>query len=288
VVWLFFSSLISAFSIPINKKLFGNSDPLLISALFCCSSALFFLPFFRRQLLSALDFCKILLIGAIQFGLMYSLFQASFFFLNGHEVALLLVPTPVYVAAIGSFFSKNWDGAPTVVAVIIGLSVVFLMDFSQKFYFKWQGILLTQGCNFSFALGQILIKRFCEKRGISGIFSISAALYAGATAICLLSRSFFYSAPVPAKTIIEAALFGVICCGICHWLWNTGALRTKIYALAAMNNLQIPLSIIISCTIFGEKINFPRFIGSVAIVVIICLPLACGRCFNRCHSGDSR
>ncbi|MDR2738168.1 MAG: DMT family transporter [Puniceicoccales bacterium] len=275
MVWLFLSSLISAFSIPVNKNLFGSLNPFLISTVFCLSSAVFFLPFFRRQHLGIPDLCKIFLIGAVQFGLMYSLFQASFFFLQGHEVALLLITTPAYVAAIGNIFSKNLDRRRTAMAVVVGISVLFLTDFSQKFYFKWQGILLTQGCNFSFAIGQVLIKRFCERRNIENLFPLNAPLYAGAAVVCLplvfLSGKHFPCSPASGHAIASAALFGIICCGICHWLWNTGAVKTQIHTLAAMNNLQIPMAVIISCTIFSEKIDPKRLFCSCIFLAAICL-----------------
>jgi drug/metabolite transporter (DMT)-like permease len=230
------------------------------------------------------DFWKILSMGAIQFGFMYSLFQASFFFLNGHEVALLLIPTTAYVLIIGNIFSKNWDCVRTAMAAAMGLSAVFLMDFSQKFCFKWQGVLLTQGCNFSFALGQVLVRRFCEKRGIRNPFFLNAALYAGAAAVCvplaLCTGNGLSCAAASGREVINAMLFGVICCGICHWFWNMGALKTGIHTLAAMNNFQIPLAIVISCTIFGEKIDAPRFIGSAAILAIIGLSSTIGRHSN--------
>jgi drug/metabolite transporter (DMT)-like permease len=219
------------------------------------------------------DFFSILLIGGIQFGLMYTTFQASFYFLEAHEVALLLVTTPAYVTLIGNAMAGNGTRWSVVLAAMAMILPMFLTDFAQKFCFRWQGVLLTQACNFSFAFGQVSLRRFCQKRGIENILRLNAILYLGAAIVCL---PFVFFVPHGSPwtdfswtALVKTAAFGVICCGVCHWLWNVGAIRSTIPVLSAMNNLQIPLAIIVACTIFGEKIHWPRFVGSFGVVAIL-------------------
>ncbi|MDR1401745.1 MAG: DMT family transporter [Puniceicoccales bacterium] len=275
MVWLLLSSLILAFSIPINKRLFGDLNPFTTASIFCLASALFFFPFCKRKWKNPSDWLKILLIGAVQFGLMYVLFQSSFFFLNGHEVALLMVSTPAYVVGIDSVLSKRWSRSSIIFAAMAVLLTILSMDFSQKFHFQWQGIMLIQSCNFSFALGQILLKRFCRAQNISNTFSLNSVLYGGAAIICFpmafFSRKYLSLPPYTAADISNASLFGIVCCGICHWFWNVGTLRTPTHVLATMNNLQIPLAVIVSCVAFGEKIDKFRFTGTMAILGIMIL-----------------
>jgi drug/metabolite transporter (DMT)-like permease len=222
---------------------------------------------------------KVSAIGAVQFGLMYSCFQASFLFLNGHEVALLLISTPMYVVAIDGVLSKSFGGVPVILSIVAALLVIPLMDFSQKFCFRWQGVMLTQICNFSFALGQVLIRRFCASRGIKKVLPLNSLLFLGATVICVPLAIFSIcrlSYPhFSGITFLVAALIGTFCCGICHWLWNFGAVDIAIPILAVMNNVQIPLAIIVACMVFGEKIDWPRFIGSGAILIAMLILFHC-------------
>ncbi|MDR1413842.1 MAG: DMT family transporter [Puniceicoccales bacterium] len=270
--WLLLSSLILAFSIPINKKLFGNLNPFTTALVFCTASAVFFFPFRNRKWERLSDFFTILSIGAIQFGVMYVLFQSSFFFLNSHEVALLMVTTPAYVIGIGGMFSMKWNWSIIFAAMAVLLAMLSV-DFTQKFHFKWQGILLVQACNFSFALGQILLKRFCKMRHMANIFPLNFVLYAGAATVCLpmaiISQKYLPMPTFAAVDFISASLFGMLCCGVCHWFWNIGTLRTPIHVLATMNNLQIPLAVLVSCVIFGEKINMFRFVGTAIALALM-------------------
>jgi drug/metabolite transporter (DMT)-like permease len=211
---------------------------------------------------------------------MYVFFQSSFFFLNSHEIALLMVSTPIYVVGIDGILSRKWNQSSVIFATMAVSLAMLSMDFSQKFHFKWQGILLVQACNFSFALGQILIKHFCKARN-SNIFPLNSILYTGAGIICLpmaiISQKYLSFPPFTATDFINASLFGVVCCGICHWLWNVGALRTPTHILAAMNNLQIPLAVVISFIAFGEKIDGLRFAGTAAILGIMLLTAVLGQ-----------
>ena len=53
--------------------------------------------------------------------------------------------------------------------------------------------------------------------------------------------------------------------GLCFYLWNLGASKTKIGYLAVMNNVKIPLAVACSLLFFGESANLVRLLGGFSI-----------------------
>ena len=266
MLFLVISSLIFSLSFSISKNFLSVFNPFVVAEIFCLSSSLFFLPFFRFGQLRMRNFFRLLWVGAIQFGVMYTSFQASLYFLKGHEVALLLLPTPIYLTILDAFFSKNWSLSRFLSVVVITLSVTVLMDFSQQFCFQWQGVILTQICNVSFAAGQFFVKKFFHDH--RSIIHYNTILYFGAALVCLpfAIYSYHFYPAMCAQDVTICMLYGIICCGFSHWFWNIGAVRVSTTILAIMNNLQIPLAIIVSVLIFGERIDYRRFIYSLMII----------------------
>ena len=63
---------------------------------------------------------------------------------------------------------------------------------------------------------------------------------------------------------------GVVPTGIGFWLWNKGAKKVNDAVLAVMNNLKIPLGIIMAFSIFNESTNIVHFsIGAMLILIAI-------------------
>jgi drug/metabolite transporter (DMT)-like permease len=61
---------------------------------------------------------------------------------------------------------------------------------------------------------------------------------------------------------------GAIASGLGFFLWNYGARRTNIGALAIFNDFKIPLSITVSLLVFGEKASIPHLIIGGLIVLL--------------------
>ena len=97
-----------------------------------------------------------MLVGAIQFGLMYVCYIKSYQYLKAYEVALFTIFTPFYISFFNdilqrSFTPKNFVAA--FFAILGGLVVAYK---GEDMDIKWQGIVLLQGANISFAIGQLL------------------------------------------------------------------------------------------------------------------------------------
>jgi drug/metabolite transporter (DMT)-like permease len=268
---LILASLLWAASYSFNKVNLAGFNPFLISTIFCLSSSLVFLPWLRFSNISGQIIAKLFSIGAIQFGLMYIFFQSSFFFLDAHEIAILLITTPFYVVLIGGIFDKRTLALPLFLAslcVIFSLCTVANGDYT----FDSRGALLIQLSNVAFACGQVLLKHFFNKNPSVKLTNVMGILYIGGGFICLifaLASCGSNYLPLTIKAGIQACLLGIICCGVCHYLWDVGAIRVKIPLLAIMNNVQIPLAVLISAMCFGEVVQLRKILTCIAMIAFV-------------------
>lgn len=230
-------------------------------------ASLLFIPFIKRTNLKT---CMLaLLIGAVQFGIMYLCFINAFHFLQANEIALLTTTTPVFVAIwatlCGEKFKKIY--LLCILLSVIGAGIIVWKNITFDMLFK--GILLMELSNCSFALGQVLWKKYIGKEKSYLI----AYAYLGAT-ILVLPLVFFKTninnLNLTIYQILSILYLAFIPTGIGFFLWNKGSTLVSYTTLSIMNNLKIPLGVLFSILIFKEKINFVNFsIGLFVIIVAI-------------------
>jgi drug/metabolite transporter (DMT)-like permease len=62
------------------------------------------------------------------------------------------------------------------------------------------------------------------------------------------------------------AYLGLVASGLGFFLFNAGARRASIGALAIFNNVKIPLAILASALVFREEVDWPRLALGGAII----------------------
>jgi drug/metabolite transporter (DMT)-like permease len=273
---LILASLLWAASYSINKEHLAGFNPFLISTIFCLSSWVIFLPCLKISRIPGKTISKLLAIGAVQFGLMYVFFQSAFFFLAAHELAILLITTPFYVVLIDGIYTRRTLALPLFLAILC-IFLSFCILGGGAYAFNYFGILLTQLSNAAFAGGQVLLKRFFERHSSINLRNVIGILYIGGGMVCLIfalaSHACNYS-PITLEACVYACLLGIICCGVCHYLWDAGAIKVKTPLLALMNNAQIPLAVLVSTLCFGEIVQMRKILASVAMIALIALVAA--------------
>lgn len=280
---LLLASIIWAFSYSLNKQNLAGVNPFMVSFIFCASSVLLFLPTFRLRGLSLKKFLIVLALGALEFGLMYIFFQLSFAFLDAYEIALLLTTTPIYVVFADGIFNKAALALPCLLASLCVL-LSFLLVSGAEYSFNRYGVLLIQGSNLSFAFGQVLVKKFFEKELLNkttnftkkaaatlSLTQCMSVLYLGGCCVCGLAAILTQTEYVPftRSAMFWTIILGISCCGICHYLWDFGILRVKTPVAAVMNNLQIPLSMLIAVIFFGEHIDWCKLCICLIMLLFI-------------------
>jgi len=254
---LLFVSLLWAFSFGLIKGRLTGLDPVAVSVVRLAFAAIVFLPFLRPRALPRRDVVTLASIGAIQFGVMYMLYTAAFAHLKAHEVALATILTPVYVALLDAAVENRtrWRHMAAAALAVVGAGVLIWKNRTSDTIVT--GFLVVQGANLCFAAGQVAYKRIRPTlpKGVNdaGLFFWPCL---GAVAVTALTSLFLTDwtgfRPAAAQWGVLAYL-GILASGLGFFLWNYGALRVNTGTLAVFNNAKVPLGVVCSLLVFGEK-----------------------------------
>lgn len=266
LLWAFSFSLIGVF-------LAGQVDSWFSVLTRVALATLVFLPFLKPALISAAQKRLLMLIGAIQLGLMYGFYYHAFLFLSVPEVLLFTVMTPVYIALISDVFNGQVNFKVLSIALIatVGAIGIRFDGISGDFLL---GFALTQGANVCFATGQVLYKRYFSHHSLphSQIFGW---FFIGALMVAFVSMLLFGNwQALPTTPVQWGVLFwlGLIASGIGYFAWNKGATLVNTGTLAAMNNLLIPAGIVVNVVIWNRDADLFRLgIGALIIIGSVCL-----------------
>lgn len=296
---LILASILMAIYLPLNRFLiFSESHiieatPALTSEIFCISALLVFLPFFKLKLFTKKIFFRLFAIGSVEFGLMSIFAQLSLKFLEGHVVALLMLTTPIYMFLIEGFSLKKDQYLRFFITFIIVLASIISWSVYEAFFefeaqknlqfsLNFKGILFTQLSNISFAIGQVLLKKFFEKTAELPVICASPVLYLGATIMCMplaLSSIFIPKLTIPSiSCVLSLLVFGIIFFGVAQYLWNVGITRTNIRTVSVLSNIQIPMAVIISGIVFRENVSHKTF---VLALILMCVMLVLSSSTNK-------
>src|SRR3972149_7360623 len=179
MIYLLIVSLIWAFSFGLIKGQLAGLAAIFVAAVRLVLSLAAFLPFLRiKQVPSRLRW-RLLVIGAVQFGLMYVAYTYAFQYLQAYEVALFTIFTPLYVTLINDAYQHRFHPislAATVLA-IAGTTVVKEGNLLRPELLT--GFLVVQFSNLAFAFGQVDYKETLKKYPELSDTRIFGLLYLG-------------------------------------------------------------------------------------------------------------
>ncbi len=240
-----------------------------VTAIRTVLAALVFLPFLRVKGLSPKRMLAFAGIGALQFGLMYLLYIASFRWLRPSEVALFTIFTPLFVTLVGDLLERrfSWVVLLSAVIAVVGTGICVWTGLGRAGLFR--GFLLMQAANLCFALGQVLYRRAAPASGLRDR-DLMGLLYLGASAVAVAMAAPSFHWEVVRHVTRQQALvllyLGVVASGLGFFLFNAGARRTDLGTLAIFNNLKIPLAILASGLVFREVVDWPRLALGGAVI----------------------
>lgn len=270
MLYLLIVSLIWAFSFGLIKGQLTGLDANFVAAARLVVSLAVFLPFLRIKQIPVPLRWRLLVIGAVQFGLMYVAYTYAFQYLQAYEVALFTIFTPLYVTLINDVFQKRFHAvslAATVLA-IAGTAVV-----KQGNVFDPQlltGFLVVQVSNLAFAFGQVDYKESLKNHPELSDTRIFGLLYLGgafAAGIPALLTTPWQSLALTGQQVFTLLYLGAVASGLGFFLWNVGARKVNAGTLAVFNDLKIPLAVAVSLIFFGEKTSLPHLLIGGAVVV---------------------
>src|ERR1039458_2241282 len=118
-----------------------------------------FTPLFRPLRMGAAPVLRLALIGAVQFGATYVLYQRSYAHLHAYEIALFTITTPIFVALIDSAVERRWRRRYYAAAAlsVAGAGVAVWRSVGDSGILG--GFMLVQLSNLCFAGGQVAWRR---------------------------------------------------------------------------------------------------------------------------------
>ena len=262
MLYLIIVSILWSFSFGIIKFGLTGVDSIFISFFRSLIAFIFFSSLTLYNIKKFSFDTKLIIIGAIQFGLMYVFYIQSYQYLPAYLIATFTITTPIFVglfsqALMKESFSKN--GILSIILVLIG-SFMMRFNFANPLDY-WLGFILIQCANMFFASGQIMFKKWYTENSDKDIVHNFSQMFFGATIV----TSLFYFQTMDVQNILSTTnLLSLIFLGLCSTgmgflLWNIGATKVSNTRLAVMNNVVIPLAVLNSFFIFGEDINILLF-----------------------------
>jgi drug/metabolite transporter (DMT)-like permease len=272
MLYLILTSLVWAFSYGLIKTKLGNLDPSFITVCRMTCAALVFMPLLRLRTLNKQQTWQLMLIGGVQYGLMYLCFLHSFKYLDAYQAALFTTMTPLYVILVNDLLQRKLHTYYLQVALlaVLGGVVIYYKNINQPGILT--GFLLVQGSDLCFAFGQVAYKRLRTQAPQLRDSQVYALLFIGALIPAVIATTI--SAGWHSATLITSQQFmvliylGVVASGVCFFLWNKGGVLTNTATLAVFNNLKSPLAITVSIVFFNESTNITRLIIGMTLIGI--------------------
>lgn len=265
-------SFIWAFSYGLIKGRLGGVDSNAIAVLRLGLALIVFLPLFRPRRVKPRLALQLAALGAVQFGLMYLLYQRSFVYLPSYAVVLFTLTMPLYITLADAFVERRLQPRFAIAALLALLGAALVVVNGSLQGDLLTGFLLMQASNICFAAGQIAWRRLRPQFSPDATdASLFALPYAGA-----LAASFLGSLPTTDWTSLHLTgsqvwvlvYLGVLSSGLCFFWWNLGATRVNAGTLAVFNNAKVPLGVACSLVFFRESADLTRLIASGALMAL--------------------
>ncbi len=264
-------SLLWAFSPGLIKHHLADLSWPAVAAVRLGLTFLVFAPFLRPGVLAKRTAAWLAGIGALQFGLMYLLYLQAFRHLQGHEVFLFTILTPLYVVLLDSALDNKLAPRHAAAALLSVLGAGLIIPREVGTANIMTGFLLVQGANLCFAAGQIAYKRTrpalarCDDAHLFAWLALGGFAATVLVAAPALDFSLAGFTPTLNQWLVLAFL-GLGASGAGFFLWNKGLARVNAGTLAALNNAKIPLGVAVSLLVFGEPTHLPRLLASLALL----------------------
>lgn len=270
--YLILTSLVWAFSYGLIKSNLGNLDPNFVTTARMTCALLVFTPFLQIKSVSIFKAIQLVLIGAVQYGLMYLCFLRSFQYLEAYQAALFTVTTPIYVILINNLFSRKFNTSYMKAALLAVLGGIIIYYKNINTPNVLHGFILVQLSDICFAFGQVAYKRLRARAPQIQDAKVYGLLFFGALCVGIVATTYnsgWHSAlDMTTRQFLVLLYLGSIASGLCFFLWNKGAVTTNTATLAVFNNLKSPLAITVSILFFHETANVPRLAVGLSLIVI--------------------
>jgi drug/metabolite transporter (DMT)-like permease len=255
MIYLALVSVIWAFSFGLIGSTLSGVDSFLVATLRLGVASILFLPFLRLKDIGSLDRFRLIILGAIQFGLMYACYMRAYQFIPSHLVAIFSILTPVYVVLIHDLRRRTFSKHYLWVAILSVLGAASIKAKAVPSGDIWMGFGLMQAAGIAFAFGQVAYRDWKRANPQVPDRSVFALLFLGGvfSVGCFSLMLTDFQAVELSTDHWKAILYlGCVASGLGFFLWNKGASVSNPGTLAAFNNAVVPIAVLFSLFLFGE------------------------------------
>lgn len=264
LIWSFSFSLI-------GQYLAGQVDSDFAVLARVAVAALVFLPFTVWRGLPARLAAGFWLAGALQFGITYLCLYRSFSVLTVPEVLLFTVLTPIYVTLIEDALERRFNRwALFAAAVAVGGGILIRWQ-PLAGEFLW-GFVLLQIANATFAAGQVLCRHLLLHHPVElPLYRFFGHFFLGALVLVLPSFLLFGN---PDKLPVTAMQWGVLlwmglfATALGMFWWVKGSTRVDAGTLAVMNELHVPLGLLVNLLIWNRDADLAKIALGGSVILL--------------------
>jgi len=256
MIYLAIVSLLWAFSFGLIGSALSGVDSFFTATIRLGCATLLFLPFLRAKEIVRVDRLRLVIIGAIQFGVMYACYMRAFQYLPSHLVAIFSILTPVYVVIVHDLRQRTFSSRYLIAALLSVLGAAAIKAKTIPTGDFWIGFGLMQAAGIAFAYGQVAYRDWKRNNPQTKDRSVFALLAMGGTAsagIAGVLLSDWSTLEVKADQWKSILYLGFVASGLGFFLWNKGAAKSSPGTLAVFNNAVVPLAVLCSLFVFGES-----------------------------------
>jgi drug/metabolite transporter (DMT)-like permease len=255
MIYLALVSVIWAFSFGLIGSALSGVDSFLVATLRLGVASILFLPFLRLREIGSVDRFRLIIYGAIQFGLMYAFYMRAYQFIPSHLVAIFSILTPVYVVLIHDLRRRTFSKHYLWIAILSVLGAASIKAKTIPSGDIWMGFGLMQAAGIAFAFGQVAYRDWkranpqVPDRSVFALLSLGGVFSVGCFSLMLTD---FQAVELSTDHWKAILYLGCVASGLGFFLWNKGASVSNPGTLAAFNNAVVPLAVLFSLFIFGE------------------------------------
>lgn len=270
--YLLIVTLIQAFSFSlIGEYLAGHVDSYFAVLVRVVLAGLVFIPLTRWRQVEPGFMRGMLLIGALQFGITYVCLYLSFRVLTVPEVLLFTILTPLHVTLIEDALNRRFNPWALVAALVAvsGAAVIRFDSISGDFF---KGFLLLQLANFTYAAGQVLYRHLVARYPTElphyrrfGFFYLGALAVVLPAFLAFGKAEFLPDAPLQWGVLV---FLGLVSTALGMYWWNKGACLVTGGTLAVMNNLHVPVGLLLNLLIWNQHEPLGRLLLGAGVILL--------------------
>lgn len=253
----------------VTTELLPANYPLTVALLRALPAGLLLLAIVR-QLPERAWWGRILLLGALNFSVLWAMLFLAAYRLPGGVAATITSVQPLMVVFLASVFLGAPVRALSVVAAVVGIGGVALLVLTPNAALDALGIAAAIAAAVSMAFGTVLSRRW--QPPVSALTFTAWQLTAGG--LLLLPVALLLEPPLPALTLhnwIGFGWLGLVGAALTYIVWFRGVARLEPSTIAPLAFLSPVMAVILGWALLGQALSTWQVLGIFIVIASIWL-----------------